>query len=135
MNDFTNEAKAEIITKILAEVEANGSARVGQYADEVLKRANPIPYNIKSKIEATIVASKKYKSRPHPRFKHDFEIMLNPDFSEEKENLTMQQLRSANMLLTEQLIDFPKVKRARNIAIGVSITIIIVNIVLYLIRK
>ena len=34
----------------------------------------------------------------------------------ERENLEMQELRSNNLLLTEQLIDYPKIKRQRNVA-------------------
>ena len=47
---------------------------------------------------------------------------------EEKENLEMQKLRSENQVLVNQLIDFPKVKRDRNIAIGVAIVELIVLI-------
>src|SRR5436853_6889857 len=116
----------EIINRILQEVHDQGSARVGFHAEKVIA-ARPIPYNIKSKIEGTITSSKKYISRPHPNFKNDFEILLNPNYHEEKENLEM-------LLLEEQVKDFPKVKRERNIAIVVGILSLILNVILIIVE-
>lgn len=136
--DFSTELKEEIIKRILDEIDINHIARVGFHATEVLKatgRTKPVPYNLKSKIEKTITRSKKYLSRPHPNFKHDFEVFVNPDYNEEKDNLTIQQLRSSNMLLTEQLVDFNKMKFYRNIAIVVAVVSIIINIILAFVKK
>jgi hypothetical protein len=79
---MTYSEKEEIIKQILAEVNSKGSTRVGYYADNILKD-KPVPYNIKSKIEASITSSKEYISRPHPNFKNDFEILRNPDYKKE----------------------------------------------------
>jgi len=131
--EFSTELKEEIIKRILDEIDVNHIARVGYFATEVLKetgRTKPVPYNLKSKIEKTITRSKKYVSRVHPNYKNDFEIFVNPDYNEEKDNLTMQQLRSTNMLLTEQLADFDKMKKYRNWAIMVAVISIIINIIL-----
>jgi hypothetical protein len=82
---MNEDEKQQIIENIKQEVQKAGSARVGYHADQILKPNNaPVPYNIKSKIEATITASSKYISRPHPNFKNDFEIKLNPNYKEQK---------------------------------------------------
>ena len=120
MENYNEETKKEIIRRILEEVEVNGSSRVGYHAEQILVK-KPIPYNIKSKLEATIVFSKRYISRLHPNFKNDFEILKNPNFSEEKDNLELQQLRTNNLLLVEQLADFQKIKIQRNVAVIISI--------------
>jgi hypothetical protein len=134
MQEYTDDAKAEIIKRILLEVNEKGSSRVGYHAQQVLGKDKTIPYNIKSKLEGTIVASRKYISRLHPNFKNDFEILVNPNYEEERENLEMQQLRSNNQLLVEQLIDFLKMKRQRNIAVIVAILSLIANVVLILVE-
>lgn len=134
MQEFTKDTKTEIIRRILEEVDQNGSARVGYHVQQVMRKDKIIPYNIKSKLEATIVASRKYISRIHPNFKNDFEILINPNYEEERENLEMQQLRSNNQLLVEQLIDFNKMKHQRNIAGVVAILSLLANIVLLLIE-
>ncbi|MGN6419323.1 MAG: hypothetical protein ACTHMC_17625 [Pseudobacter sp.] len=81
MNDSQ---KKEIIEAVINEVEDKGSARVGYHAEIILKRDShsPVSYSIRSKIEGTIVASKKYKSRPHPKFRDDYEIIKNHDYEE-----------------------------------------------------
>lgn len=81
---MTKDQKKEIIASILEEVHENGSARVGYHADKFLKSDTlpVIPYNIKSKIRGTIIASKKYISVDHPNFKNDFEILVNSAFEE-----------------------------------------------------
>ena len=116
------------------EVESQHSARVGFHIEKFIQ-IKPIPYNIKSKVEAAIVSSQKYRSRPHPNIKNDFEILINSAYTEERDNLQMQQLRSSNMLLTEQLLDFSKMKLQRNIAVAVSIISIVVNVIIAVTRK
>lgn len=134
MKPFNDITREEIIRKILEEVHSQGSARVGFHAEQILASEKPIPYNIKSKIEATITSKKKYISRDHPNFKNDFEIMINPNYEEEKDNLELQQLRTNNILLMEQLIDLSKIKKERKLAIIISIISIIVNIILVLLN-
>lgn len=134
MDDYNDASKLEIIERILQEVDSKGSSRVGYHAEHVLTK-RPIPYNIKSKLEATIIQNRRYTSRPHPNFKNDFEILKNPHFSEEKENLELQQLRSNNMLLVEQLSDFQKMKRERNIYRVLAVLGIIATIVAAFIER
>lgn len=134
MQEYNDHTKTEIINRILAEVTEKGSSRVGYHAQQVLGKDKIIPYNIKSKIEATIVSSRKYISRLHPNFKNDFEILLNSHYEEERENLEMQQLRSNNLLLVEQLVDFSKMKRQRKIAIIIAVLSLLVNIILILVE-
>ncbi|MGG9962397.1 hypothetical protein [Ferruginibacter sp. SUN106] len=50
--------------------------------------------------------------------------------TKEKDNLTVQQLRTQVMLLTEQLADFPRMKRQRRNAIIVAIFAISATIIL-----
>jgi hypothetical protein len=135
MKNFTDSDKQEIITRILTEVENQGSARVGFHATEVLNRDEPVPYNIKSKIEATIISSRQYISRPHPNFRNDFEILKNPNYNEERQNLELQQLRSQNMLLVEQVSDYRRMKMQRKIAIIISVVSIITTIVVAISKK
>jgi hypothetical protein len=78
---MTDEEKREIIERILNEVKNKGSARIGFHAEKILKTKPP--YSDISKIEGTIVSSKKYKSRPHPTIHNDFEILKNAEYRNE----------------------------------------------------
>ena len=110
MKEYTEDTKSEIINMILKEVNEKGSSRVGYHAQQVLGKDKIIPYNIKSKIEGTIVATRKYVSRSHPNFKNDFEI------------------------LDKQLVDFSKMKWQRNLAVVVAILSLLANIVLIIVE-
>ena len=134
MKEYTEDTKSEIINMILKEVNEKGSSRVGYHAQQVLGKDKIIPYNIKSKIEGTIVATRKYVSRSHPNFKNDFEILVNPNYEEERESLQMQQLRLENQLLDKQLVDFSKMKWQRNLAVVVAILSLLANIVLIIVE-
>ncbi len=82
---MTDQQKELIIGAIISEAETKGSSRVGYHAEQILKESldgKPIPYSIKSKLEGSIVSNRKYKSRKHPNFVNDFEIILNADYKE-----------------------------------------------------
>ena len=76
---ITKDEKNKIIRSVLKEVKEKGCARVGFHTKKILGDREAI-YADKSKIEATITASKKYRSRLHPRFVNDYEILKNPDY-------------------------------------------------------
>ena len=67
--------KDRIVKAIKSEVKIAGSARVGYHAEQILGQ-NPIPHNIKSKLEGTITRSTKYVSVVHPNFPDDYEIKI-----------------------------------------------------------
>ncbi len=72
---MTELEKSQIVKAIKAEVKIAGSARVGYHAEQILGQ-NPIPHNIKSKLEGTITRSTKYVSVVHPNFPDDYEIKV-----------------------------------------------------------
>jgi hypothetical protein len=76
---ITKDEQNKIIRSVLKEVKEKGCARVGFHAKKILGDTKSI-YADKSKIEATITASKRYRSRVHPNFINDFEILKNPDY-------------------------------------------------------
>lgn len=93
---MTDQEKEQIINSILTETENNGSSRVGYHAEQILK-IKPVLYHIKSKIEGSITANKRYKSRPHPNFKNDFEILINADYKKstwEEKHPVLDRLRT-----------------------------------------
>lgn len=59
---------------------------------------------IKSKIEAKITASKRYRSGVHPSFTKDFEILKNPDYTFDFAKIFLAALLSLFISLIVSLI-------------------------------
>src|ERR1043166_5071616 len=76
--------KTEIIRRILEEVNAKGSARVGYHTEQVLNKPQfSIAPNVISKIEAKIIQDRHYISRPYFKSQGDYEILRNPNYKNE----------------------------------------------------
>jgi hypothetical protein len=83
---MTSEQQSLIIQNIINEVNEKGSSRLGNHAELILKdslNGKAVPYNIKSKIRGKLIADGKYITTAHPRFTHDFDVTVNPDFKEQ----------------------------------------------------
>lgn len=128
---YSQEYRQQIIDIIIQVVHDEGSCRVGWAAQHVLKE--PQQNHVHDKIAGYITRNPRYHKERNQQFPKDWNIVLNPNYTEkteqqiEAEKLSMEKLNLEVNKLRNEVFDYSTTKWRSNFSFRLSIILAIVS--------